>query len=162
MTGPPTATTTTQAIATTTTNEELTTTTLDPSACIDDECNPRLSSDIIVRTYELEYRYNDTEQSIVQGTVTITFDLKQPTKQLIYHAKRMAQLDPPALFEDGVNRLVSMRLYTPHDYVSLRLSSNDLFAPNEYRLVQKFVLNVVEDNTGFYQSTYRDEDGSMQ
>lgn len=146
---------------TSTTTTELTTTS-DPSICIDDECNPRLSSDIVVRSYDLAYRYNDTQQTTAQGTVTITFELKQPIKQLIYHAKRMLQLDAPALFEDGVNRLVSMRSYAPHDYISLRLPTNDLFAPNRYQLIQKFVVNLTDDNNGFYQSTYLDQDGSTK
>jgi hypothetical protein len=42
------------------------TTTQDPSICIDDECNPRLSSDIFVHSYELEYIYNHTNQTTVQ------------------------------------------------------------------------------------------------
>jgi hypothetical protein len=161
-----TAITTAQAISTTTTATQsistTSTTTVDPLLCVDDECNPRLSSDIRVRSYDLEYHYNDTCQTTAQGTVTITFDLKQPIKQLIYHAKRMVQLDPPALFEDGVNRLVSVRTYAPHDYISLRLANNDLFAPNQYRLIQKFVVNLTDGNTGFYQSTYLDEDGSTK
>ena len=160
-TGFPRTTTATQSIPTSPTTTELTTT-LDPSICVDDECNPRLSSDIVVRSYDLEYRYNDTQQTTAQGTVTITFELKQPIKQLIYHAKRMLQLDAPALFEDGVNRLVSMKSYAPHDYISLRLPTNDLFAPNRYQLIQKFVVNLTDGNNGFYQSTYLDQDGSTK
>ena len=126
------------------------------------ECNPRLSSDVIVRSYELQYRYNDTRQTVVQGTVTIDFTLKQPVKRLIYHAKRMTQLDPPALFENDVNRLVSMRIYASNDYVTLRLANDRLFAPNQYKLVQNFAVNVDDGNLGFYQNIFQDEDGSTR
>jgi hypothetical protein len=144
-----------------TTTTETITTTQDPSKCIDDECNPRLSSDIIVDSYELEYIYNDTQQSIVQGQVTIEFTLKQPVKQLIYHSKRMITLEEPALFEDNVYLIVSMRKYLPNDYISLRLSTNTLFAPNRYRLIQKFSVSLTDGNVGFYESVFKDVNGTM-
>ena len=60
--------------------------------CIGDECNPRLLSNIEVHSYELEYIYNKTKDTTVQGHVTINFTLHEPIKQLIYHAKRMVDL----------------------------------------------------------------------
>jgi hypothetical protein len=137
-------------------------TTADPSVCIDDECNPRLLSDIIVDKYELEYQFNHTEQTTVPGRVKIEFTLKQPIKQLIYHSKRLLELEPPALYEDDVYRFVSMKLYLPNDYVSLRLTSNDFFAPNKYTLVQNFVVNLTDGNVGFYQNVYKDGNDTMQ
>jgi hypothetical protein len=131
-------------------------TTLDPTACDGDECNPRLASDLIVHTYELEYIYNSTEETTVQGQVTINFTLNQPTRQLIYHAKRLLRLEPPAVFENGANRLVSMRLYAPNDYISLRLTPNALFEANTYRLVQRFTVNLTDGNVGFYQNIFKD------
>ncbi|CAF1636307.1 unnamed protein product [Rotaria magnacalcarata] len=140
---------------------ETTSTTTKPSVCIDDECNPRLVSDLIVHSYELEYIYNDTTQTTVQGKVTIEFTLKQPTKQLIYHAQGFVRLEEPALYEDGVYRLVSTRKYIPNDYLSLYRTADDLFAPNQYRLVQQFVVQLTDTFTGFYQSTYQDKDETM-
>jgi hypothetical protein len=151
----------TQITATSTSVTTPLTTTQDPSGCIDDECNPRLSSDLIVDSYELEYMYNDTRQTTVQGQVTIEFTLKQPVKQLIYHSKRMVKLEEPALFEDNVYMIVSMRKYTPNDYISLRLSSNSLFAPNRYRLVQKFIVSLTDGNSGFYQNIFKDGNETM-
>lgn len=132
------------------------TTTEDPSICIDDECNPRLLSDLIIENYELEYMYNNSEQTILQGQVIINFQLKQPIKQLIYHSKRMSKLENPALYEDGVYRLISMRQYLPNDYISLRLLNNNSFAPNKYKLVQKFLVDVADGNVGFYQNIFKD------
>jgi hypothetical protein len=140
----------------TTTASYITSTAPDPSQCIDDECNPRLSSGLIVRSYELEYLYNNTRQTAVQGQVTIEFTLQQSVKQLIYHSKRMIRLDEPALFEDGVYRFVSMRKYIPNDYISLRLTSNSSFVANRYRLVQKFLVSLTDGNVGFYQSIFKD------
>ncbi len=129
--------------------------------CIGDECNPRLLSNVEVHSYELEYIYNTTNDTTVQGHVTINFTLKQPTNQLIYHAKRMVELKEPLLYEDGINRLVKMRKYPPHDYISLRLASNDsLFTPGEYRLQQKFVVSLIDGYVGFYQSIYNDGNGT--
>jgi hypothetical protein len=128
----------------------------DPSICIDDECNPRLLTDIIVHNYTLEYMYNSTEQTTVQGQVTIEFTLVQPIKQLIYHSKRMLKLENPVLFEAGVYRSVLMRQYPPNDYVSLRLPNNELFAPNQYKLVQSFVISLTDSDVGFYESIFND------
>jgi len=128
----------------------------DPSQCIDDECNPRLLSDIIVEKYQLEYLYNNTNQTTIQGEVIIEFILKQPIKQLIYHSKRMLKLESPELYEDNVCRTVLMRLYKPNDYISLYRTSNDSFSPNKYILKQKFLVNLIDGNVGFYQNIYKD------
>lgn len=134
----------------------------DVSDCIEDECNPRLTSNLEVHSYELEYTYNNTNDTIVQGYVIIDFTLKEPVNQLIYHAKRMIEIDEPLLYEDGINRLVTMRKYSPNDYISLRLSSNDSqFTPNKYILKQKFVVSLIDGHVGFYQSIYHDGNGTM-
>ena len=160
------ATTTTTATMTmttsTTTGTTVTTTTVHPSDCQEDECFPRLQSDLIVQSYQLEYRYSSSEQTAIPATVTIDFTLKQPVKQLIYHAKRLAKLEEPALFENNVNRLVRMRTYAPNDYVTLTLTSDARFPPNQYRLIQNFMVNVTDGNAGFYQSFFQDEDGSTK
>jgi hypothetical protein len=132
------------------------TTTEGPALCIDDECNPRLLSKLIVHNYQLEYIYNNTEQSTAQGKVTIEFELKEQIAQLIYHSKRMVELENPAIFEDGVYRSVLMRLYAPNDYISLRLSTNTPFPANRYKLVQAFVVNLTDGNVGFYQNIFKD------
>jgi hypothetical protein len=137
-------------------------TTPDPSVCIDDECNPRLASDLIVHTYELEYWYNNTEQTTVQGKVTIDFTLQKPIKQLIYHAKRLLDLEPPTIHADDVSLTVSMRLYTPNDYISLRLTTNELFKQNTYKLIQRFTVNLTDGNVGFYQNIFKDGNETMQ
>ncbi|CAF1059093.1 unnamed protein product [Adineta ricciae] len=154
-----TITTTTGTITTTTGTM---TTTQDPSLCVEDECNPRLSSDVIVHSYQIQYTYNDSKQTIVRGQVTIEFTLKQPIKQLIYHSKEMVELEEPALFEDEVYRFISMRTYVRNDYVSLRLMSNSLFARNRYRLVQNFAVKLTDSNVGFYQTIYKDGDNTME
>jgi hypothetical protein len=129
--------------------------------CIEDECNQRLVSRLEVHSYELEYIYNNTNDTTVQGQVTISFTLKEPINQLIYHAKRMVQLDEPTLYEDGVNHLVTMRKYPPNDYISLRLKSNNsVFAPNQYILKQKFVVSLIDGGVGFYQSMFKDGNGT--
>ena len=138
------------------------TSTQDPSQCIEDECNPRLLSDLFVHSYELEYAYNDIRQTTVQGRVTIEFTLKQPIKQLIYHSKEMIVLEDPALFEDDVYRLISIRKYVPNDYISLRLLSDSLFPPNRYRLVQKFVISLTNGNVGFYQNIFQDNNETTE
>lgn len=152
------------ASSTTTTTTTITfpPTTTHPSDCQEDECFPRLKSDLIIQSYQIEYQYTSSEQTAIPGTVTIDFTLKQPIKQLIYHAKRMVKLEEPALFENNVNRLVTMRTYAPNDYVTLKLTSDTRFPPNQYRLIQNFVVNVTDGNTGFYQSFFQDEDGSMK
>jgi hypothetical protein len=130
--------------------------------CIEDECNPRLASNIEVHRYELEYIYNNTNDTTVQGHVTIFFTLKEPINQLIYHAKRMVELDEPLLYEDDINRLVTMRKYPPNDYISLRLvTKNSSFTPNRYRLKQNFVVSLIDGHVGFYQSIYNDGNGTM-
>ena len=133
-----------------------TTTTTDAAGCIGDECNPRLSTDLVVHNYKLEYLYNGTQQTSAEGLVTIRFTLKQPTQQLIYHSKRMLRLEQPALFENDVYRLVTMRTYPANDYISLRLANNLPFAANQYSLVQKFAVSLTDGNTGFYQTVFRD------
>ena len=138
------------------------TTTTDSSDCVGDECNARLSTDLIVHTYKLEYRYNDTQQTTAEGQVTIHFTLKQPAQQLIYHSKRMLQLEQPVLLENDVNRLVTMRAYPAHDYISLRLASNLLFAPDRYELTQKFTVSLIDGNTGFYQSVFQETDDTTE
>ena len=157
----PTQITGTSTVTTTQTPSPSTTITPHPSNCIDDECNPRLLSDLFVHSYDLEYMYNSSRQTTVQGQVTIDFTLKQPVKQLIYHSKRMVTLEEPALFEDGLYLIVSMRKYSPNDYISLRLVSNSSFAPNRYKLVQKFVVSLTDGNNGFYQSVFKDGNGTM-
>lgn len=130
--------------------------------CLEDECNPRLLSNLEVHTYELEYIYNNTNDTSIQGHVTIDFTLKEPTNQLIYHAKRMLELGEPFLYENGIHRLVTIRKYPPHDYVSLRLISNDsIFTPGQYKLQQRFVVSLIDGHVGFYQSLYIDGDGSI-
>lgn len=130
---------------------------LNQTVCIDDECNPRLVSNLEVHSYELKYIYKSFQDTTVQGHVTIDFTLKQPTRQLIYHAKRMFQLDEPALFENGVYRHITMRNYAPYDYVSLRLRSvNSSFAVNRYTLKQNFAVSLTDGHVGFYQSLYTD------
>jgi len=138
------------------------TTTQDPFACIEDECIPRLSSNLTVDSYELEYMYNNTNQTIAQGKVTIEFTLNQQIKQLIYHSKRLLNLEEPEIYEDDVYRSVLMRLYTPNDYISLRLTSNDLFTSNKYRLVQRFNVNLTDGNVGFYRNIFKDGNETMQ
>ncbi|CAF2967031.1 unnamed protein product [Rotaria sp. Silwood2] len=142
---------------------ETTTINLDSSTCIEDECHPRLLSNLEVHNYDLEYIYNHINDTIVQGYVTINFTLKEPINQLIYHAKRMVQLGEPVLYEDGVHRLVTMRNYTPHDYISLcLLSKNSSFSPNRYSLKQKFVVSLIYGNIGFYQTLYNDGNGTIR
>ncbi|CAF1112484.1 unnamed protein product [Adineta ricciae] len=137
------------------------TTKVDPSKCIDDECNARLAAKIEVHSYELEYIYNNTNQTVIQGEVTIHFTLKEPIQQLIYHGKRFIELEEPVLYEDGVNRLVSMRVYSPNDFISLRLmTTNSSFNPNRYTLKQRFRVSLVDGNIGFYQSVYKDSNGT--
>ncbi len=138
------------------------TTTSNPLTCIDDECNPRLLSNLTVDYYELEYMYNTTEQTTVQGQVTIEFTLHQPIRQLIYHSKRMLALEPPILVGGEVNRSVSMKLYVPNDYISLRLTTNDLFELNKYKLVQRFVIDLTDGTEGFYQTIFQDGNETMQ
>lgn len=133
-------------------------TTPGPSACIDDECNPRLSTDVIVHGYEVIYQINAMNQTLIQGKVTIRFRLKQPLKQIIYHAKEMIFLETPSLSEDGVDRLVSMRFYGPNDYVSLTPIQSEFFASNDYELVQTFVISVTSRSTGFYRTDFTDDD----
>jgi hypothetical protein len=138
------------------------TTAPDPSKCIDDECEPRLSSDLIVDSYELEYMYNNTNQTTVQGKVTIEFTLKQPIKQLIYHSKGMLELEVPEIYENGACRSVLMRLYPLNDYISLLRTTNTLFAANNYKLVQKFNVNLTDGNVGFYQNVFKDGNETTQ
>ena len=109
-----------------------------------------------MHNYKLEYRYNGTQQTSAEGQVTIRFTLKQPTQQLIYHSKRMLRLEQPALFENDVYRLVTMRTYPANDYISLRLANNLTFAANQYTLVQTFAVSLTDGNTGFYQTVFRD------
>jgi hypothetical protein len=146
-------------ITTTTTTKKL-----DSLDCIEDECNPRLLSNIEVHSYQLEYIYNNTNDTTVQGYVIIDFKLKEPINQLIYHAKRLVGLNEPLLYEDGINRPVTMRKYPPNDYISLRLRSknNSQFTPNQYSLKQKFVVNLIDGHVGFYQSLYNDGNGTME
>lgn len=150
-------------LATPTADTPTTTTAPDPTACIEDECSPRLVSDLLVHTYELEYLYNDTEQTTAQGQVTINFTLKQPVIQLIYHAKRLLDLETPMIMQDGVHQHISMRLYPPNDYISLRLTSNASFVEDvQYQLTQKFTVNLTDGNVGFYQNVFKDGDGAMK
>jgi len=133
------------------------TTTADPTICIDDECNPRLLSNLTVHNYQLEYIYNNTDQTTAQGNVTIEFTLNQPITQLIYHSKRLVLGDPDIIEVEGnVYHSVSMRLYAPNDYISLRLSTNTPFPANRYKLVQAFVVNLTDGNVGFYQNIFKD------
>ena len=140
-----------------------TTTTPDPSACDGDECNPRLVSDLMVHTYELEYLYNDTEQTTAQGQVKISFNLKKPVQQLIYHAKRLLNLQEPVVMQDGVHQHVSMRSYPPNDYISLRLMDNKPFVEVvPYLLIQNFTINLTDGNVGFYQNVFKDGGEEMK
>ena len=128
-----------------------------PVTCIEDECHSRLLAQIDVHSYELEYIYKNTNDTTVQGQVIIDFTLKQPVSQLIYHGKRLLNLTVPTLYEDGVQRLVTMGQYAPNNYISLRLDSNETgFPANHYRLKQSFVVNLVDGNIGFYQGTFND------
>lgn len=136
------------------------TTTRDTHVCIDDECNPRLSNDLTVDSYDIEYIYNDTTQTTVEGQVTIQFTLKKPAKQLIYHAQGMDKLEEPALFEDEVYRFINMRTYVPNDYISLNLTTGGLFASNRYKLVQKFIVKLNNNFAGFYESVFPDNNGA--
>lgn len=150
-------------LATRTVETSTITTPPDPSACVEDECNPRLVSDLIVHTYELEYLYNDIEQTTAQGQVTINFTLKQPVTQLIYHAKRLLDLETPMIMQDGVHQHISMRVYPPNDYISLRLTTNTTFVEDvQYLLTQKFTVNLTDGNVGFYQNVFKDGDGEMK
>ena len=134
----------------------------DPLECIADECHPRLSSNIEVYSYEIEYIYNNLTETTIQGHVTIDFTIKQSMTQLVYHAKRLIKLDEPVLSTDGRNHSVTMRLYPPNDYVSLYFSSNDsVFAPGRYELKQGFVVSLVDGNVGFYQNSYKDKNGTI-
>ncbi|UJR37822.1 hypothetical protein I4U23_030512 [Adineta vaga] len=134
---------------------------INSSKCIEDECNTRLSANIEVHSYELEYIYKNSTQTIVQGHVTINFTLKEPIKQLIYHAKRFIELEEPLLYEDGIHRLVSMRTYPSNDFISLRLATrNSSFASNHYVLKQGFLVSLVDGNIGFYQSLYKNINGT--
>lgn len=155
-------TTTTTMTITATTTAGTGTTTRDPNVCQEDECYPRLRSDVIVQSYQIEYRYTSSSQTAIPGTVTIDFTLKQPITQLIYHAKRLTKLEEPALFENNINRLVTMRTYAPNDYVALKLTSGTRFPPNQYRIIQNFIVNVTDGGEGFYQSFFQDEDGSVK
>lgn len=131
--------------------------------CIEDECNPRLQSNIEVHIYELEYTCYSMNDTTVQGSVVIDFTLREPINQLIYHAKRMVSLEPPELYEDGINLPVTMQEYLPNDYLSLRLlTHNTTFSPNRYQLKQKFVVNLTDGNIGFYQSVYNDGNGKRR
>lgn len=145
--------------STPTTAAHISTTTGTSPSCVDDECKPRLASDLIVHGYQLEYMYNSTEQTTVAGQVTIEFTLKQPIRQLIYHAKEMVSLEEPALYEDGVYRLTSMQRYLPNDYISLQLPTGTLFPRNRYRLVQNFVASLTGAGMGFYQVFFKDANG---
>ena len=128
----------------------------DPANCIADECNLRLASNITVHTYDLEYRYNSTTDTTVQGRVTIDFTLYEPIVQLIYHGKRLLNLEPPSLIEDNECRMISMRQYIPNDYISLRLTTNGAFKPTRYKLTQRFTVNITDGNVGFYQNIFKD------
>ncbi|CAF1531968.1 unnamed protein product [Adineta steineri] len=134
-----------------------TTTTPNPTQCIEDECNSRLLSDLIVNNYELEYVCNDLKQTTMEGQVTIDFNLRKPIKQLIYHAKEMIQLEEPILFENGMQHSILIKKYLPHDYISIRLLNNSLFPMNRYKLIQKFVINLNNPSIGFYQSFFKDK-----
>lgn len=140
-----------------------TTTIPDPSACEGDECNPRLVSDLMVHTYDLEYLYTSTEQTIIQGQVKINFNLKQPIQQLIYHAKRLLNLQTPLLMQDGVHQHTSMRIYPPNDYISLRLMDNKPFVEDvPFLLIQNFTVNLTDGNVGFYQNVFKDGGEEMK
>lgn len=135
--------------------------TASPIQCLDDECRPRLLSDVQVHSYDLEYVYKHVDDTTVQGEVTIDFTLKQPTKQLIYHAKRLLNLSEPKLYENELFRPVSMRFYVPNDYVSLRsLAEQHIFPANRYKLKQTFVVNLIDNNVGFYQGTFNQGNGT--
>lgn len=128
-----------------------------PVTCIDDECHSRLLAQVDVHSYELEYIYKNTNDTTVQGQVIIDFTLKRAVSQLIYHGKRLLNLTVPTLYEDGVQRLVTMEQYAPNNYISLRLDSNETgFPANHYRLKQNFVVNLLDGNVGFYQGTFND------
>lgn len=134
----------------------------DSLQCIDDECHPRLSSSIDVSSYEIEYTYNNLNETTIQGNVIIDFTIKEPTNQLIYHAKRMIELGEPVLSQDGIDRLVIMRQYPPNDYISLRLIGNEsVFSPGQYLLKQNFLVSLIDGNVGFYQSLYKDGNGTI-
>lgn len=138
------------------------TTTESPLPCVNDECNPRLQSDLTVHKYTLEYFFNNTQQTTVQGQVTIDFTLKQSIQQLIYHGKRFLDLETPLLLEDNVTHLVSMKFYPPNDYIVLQSLSNELFPENTYTLIQKFTVNLADGNVGFYQNIYQDGNETNQ
>lgn len=134
-----------------------------PSQCIAAECESRLLSNIQVHSYDLEYLCKNMDETTVQGQVTMNFTLKEPTTQLIYHGKRLLNLSEPELYEDGVRRAVSMRLYAPKDYVSLRsLTDQGFFTPNIYLLKQSFVVNLIDSNLGFYQGTFKEGHGKLE
>ena len=134
-----------------------TTVTQDPSECVEDECSSRLVSDLMVDMYELEYICNDIKQTTMEGRVTIHFQLRQPIKQLIYHVKDMIELEEAMLFENDVQHTISMKRYLPNDYLSLRLVNNSLFPNGQYKLKQKFVINLLNPSIGFYQSLFQDK-----
>jgi hypothetical protein len=135
----------------------------DPSACDGDECNPRLVSDLMVESYDLEYSYTSIEQTTAQGQVKIHFNLKQPVQQLIYHAKRLLNVQAPMLIQDGVHQHVSMRGYPPNDYLSLRLMDNKPFVEDVlYSLTQNFTVNLTDGNVGFYQNVFKDGGEEMK
>ncbi|CAF4416016.1 unnamed protein product, partial [Adineta steineri] len=51
---------------------------------------------------------------------------------------------------------VTMRIYSPNDYISLQSLSNDsLFTPNRYSLKQRFIVNLTDGSIGFYQSAFK-------
>jgi hypothetical protein len=132
-------------------------------SCIDDECYSRLLANIDVHTYEIDYVYNNINQTTVQGHVTINFTLNEPITQLIYHGKRLIDLSMPILNEDGVLRSVVMRQYPPNDYISLRLTSEQkVFTPNRYYLSQNFTVNLTDGNLGFYQGIFNDGNGTRR
>lgn len=134
----------------------------DSLPCIDDECHPRLLSSIDVYSYEIEYIYNNFTETTIRGNVIIDFTIKEPTTQLIYHAKRMIELGEPVLTQDGIDRLVIMRQYPPNDYISLRLIGNEsVFSPGQYQLKQNFLVSLIDGNVGFYQSLYKDGNGTI-
>ncbi|UJR17738.1 hypothetical protein I4U23_004636 [Adineta vaga] len=133
------------------------TVTQNPTECIEDECQSRLLTDLLVNSYELEYICNDIQEITMKGQVTIDFNLKKPIKQLIYHARDMVEIEEPILLENGLQHSLIMKRYLPNDYISLRLVNNSLFSTNQYKLTQKFVINLKNPSIGFYQSFFPDK-----
>jgi puromycin-sensitive aminopeptidase len=124
------------------------------------EQDHRLPRSVVPSRYDLTLE-PDLDEGTFVGVVEVTVDVAEPVTEIVLNANEL-QLDEATLFAADGRQVEVSKILTDDEAERATVDLAEAAEPGEWTLRISFRGELNPRLTGFYRSTYQDEDGSTQ